>query len=147
MNFYVQKTLALLVLISISSCREEPKFDQNKLIGHWQIREGLRGGKPSAAFDGAYFEFSADEKMTTNLPLPDPNFVEIACPFSLKKDIIFQKPNGAEGVDMKIIELTDSSLAVDFKMREVDFHLVFQKGEAVVKDSIPVGKPDTLETN
>ncbi len=129
----------LLLLLAMAACRDEPQIDPQKLDGKWFILSGTREGIESDAFDGAYIEFNG-EKMVTNLPIPDPNFTEIPMGFSIKKDVLTQKPEGVEGVDLKITTLTDSLLVLDFELRKLPFHLVF--GKTVSADTIPLGMPN-----
>ncbi len=126
-------------MLAIVACKDEPTIDTALLDGKWFIQKGARDGVESAAFDGAYIKFDG-EKMITNLPIPDPNFTEVPMGFSIKKDILTQKPEGVEGVDIKISALTDTSLILDFELRKLPFHLVFGKSEMV--DSIPVAVPN-----
>lgn len=130
----------LLISWLFVACNDDKKaFQKEQLSGHWELVEGLRDGQPSASFEGAWFEFS-DSSMKTNLPIPNPSFSEIETGYDLKKDILLQKPAGMEGLDMTIVNLSDSLLELHFKLRDVPFELRFKKG-VFPKDTIPTGKP------
>jgi hypothetical protein len=138
---FTKKTLSIFILLPIFlGCEPETTIDGTKLSGKWFIQNGLRNGVESEAFEGAYLSFEG-EKMVTNLPIPDPNFTEIPSKFCLKKDLIIQKPEGVEGVEMKVTGLTDSLLTLDFDLRKTAFHLVFGKN-ALVKDTLPAVVPN-----
>lgn len=133
-----------LLFLLLAACEDDPKtFQKELLFGHWEIIEGKRDGQPSGSFEGAWFEFS-DSSMKTNLPIPNPNFSEMETGFEVKKDLLLQKPNGVEGIDMKLVALTDSSLELHFKLRDVPFELRFKKG-IFEKDTIPTGVPVQTE--
>lgn len=134
----------LLILWLLAACEDDKKaFQKEQLSGHWELVEGIRDGQTSNSFEGAWFEFS-DSSMKTNLPIPNPNFSEIETGYDLKKDLLLQKPKGVEGIDMKIISLSDSLLELHFKLRDVPFELRFKKG-VFQKDSIPMGVPIQTE--
>ncbi len=122
-------------------CEKKPSGtsieSKNQLLGRWEIREGFRDERPEAMFDGAWIEFS-DSAMLSNLPLPDPNFVEVPIFYEVKKDILTQFPEGAAGVDLKILNLSDSSLTLDFVLRQTAFRLVFGRSNAAPSDSTAV---------
>lgn len=144
MNKLPAHCLLLLIFWFLAACEDDKKsFQKEQLSGHWELVEGLRDGQPSASFEGAWFEFS-DSSMKTNLPIPNPNFSEIETGFALTKDLLLQKPKGVEGIDMKIVSLTDSLLELHFNLRDVPFKLRFKKG-IVQKDSIPTGMPVQTE--
>ena len=129
-----------LFFLLLAACEDDKKaFQKEQLLGHWEIVEGKRDGEVSSSFEGAWFEFS-DSSMKTNLPIPNPNFSEIETGFDLKKDLLLQKPKGAEGIDMKVVTLSDSLLEVHFLLRDVPFELVFKKG-VFEKDTVPTGNP------
>jgi hypothetical protein len=138
---FTKKTLSIFILLPILlGCEPESSIDGTKLLGKWFIQNGLRNGIESEAFEGAWLTFES-ENMVTNLPIPDANFTEIPSKFLLKNDLIIQKPEGVEGVEMKVTGLTDSLLTLDFELRKTAFHLVFGKN-AVIKDTLPVVVPN-----
>ncbi len=130
--------LPAILLLAVAACGDEPRINPKLLEGRWFIQSGTRDGVESPAFDGAYLFFQG-KRMKSNLPLPDPNFTEVPMDFSIKNDVLTQKPEGVEGLDLTITMLTDSLLVLDFELRKTFFHLEF--GRQDLRDSIPVGTP------
>lgn len=91
-------------------------------------------------FEGAYMRFE-DGKMTTNLPIPGPGFEDVPTPYELKDDILAQLPTGTEGVEMKVVELTDSLLALELELRNTAFKFVFARPGQMPNDSVPLAVP------
>jgi hypothetical protein len=109
------------LLLSMASCKNDPQkpvFDQNKLIGRWELQSGWRNGRQTQTLTGTYYQFLQDGKMKTNLT---PSTLEAEFPYSYSDNQITQKsePPAIYSID----SLTDSVLVFNMTINNVPFRL------------------------
>jgi len=111
-----------------SSCENETEKNQNALIGRWQLTKGLRNKVETQTLQGVYYEFGADGKMQTNLPIG----AESPTEYVVSKKEIEQR--SAQPVKYLIQSLSDSTLIMTLEMHGVPFEFQFRR----VDESAPV---------
>ncbi|MEM6321773.1 MAG: lipocalin family protein [Bacteroidota bacterium] len=109
-------------LFLLMSCGSDSVSEKQKelLIGRWSLVEGSRNGKVTESLRDTYFEFTAEGKMSTNLPIPGGK----ESPYQIEENIITQTILNDLKVQYTIEELTPSMLKLAAKLRGYDF--VFQ---------------------
>lgn len=122
MKRLIASTLLLsLVSISFNACKNEPKIEQEDLLGRWELREGFRNEQKSEDLAGLFFEFFGDGKMLTNM-----SGATAEAQYELKKQTLLQR-GGDMDADYQITTLNDSSLVLMTTLRDVNFRFVLGK--------------------
>lgn len=103
---------------------ENPKFEENQLVGRWEIVEAFRNGKKTETLTDTFYEFSKEGQMTTNLT---PTATEENFPYQFTGSEIKQE-GGAETV-FKVENLNDTSLTMSMMIMKFPFKLVLAKAE------------------
>lgn len=123
MNFLraIQATLFSIALISIWSCQTESNPSETLILGHWDIEEATRNGRPTESLAELFFEFFQDGKMRTNLSgIPDDGN------YTIEKDKLYQRESQMD-TDYTIEEINDSLLILSTEMRGFAFRFLLQK--------------------
>ena len=60
--------LLIFAILAFTACKKEKKITQDMLIGHSEIIEGARDGRPVESLADLYFDFFRDGTMLSNLP-------------------------------------------------------------------------------
>lgn len=110
--------LISLVSISLNSCINEPKIEQEDLLGRWELREGFRNEQKSEDLSGLFFEFFGDGKMLTNM-----SGSTAEAKYELKKQTLLQR-SGEMDADYQIATLNDTSLVLITTLRDINFRFV-----------------------
>ncbi len=121
--------LLLQIVLMVSACVDDPKFDVASLEGRWEITRGLRNGQETGTLTGTYFRFGTDGKMITNLPVGP----EIPIDFEIVKSSILQK--SASPVEYAIRSLDSRSMVLAFELRGMQFEIYLQKQDE--KEPVP----------
>lgn len=122
MKRLIASTLLLsLVSISFNACKNEPKIEQEDLLGRWELQEGFRNEQKSEDLAGLFFEFFGDGKMLTNM-----SGITAEAQYELKKQTLLQR-GGDMDADYQITILNDSSLVLMTTLRDVNFRFVLGK--------------------
>lgn len=119
--------IVLLLSIIFWSCEsEEPAFENNDLLGRWEIKEATRNGRSTESLDELFFEFFADGNMTTNLG----GFQESAT-YEIEDNVIMQRESQFD-VDYTIKGISDTSLQLSTQLR--DYYFKFNLLKAIPED-------------
>ncbi len=96
-------------------------FGKAQLLGHWEVTETWRDGKPVESMDDAFFEFTESNTMTTNILGEAEEH-----PFELHGDHLHQnaKPHP---IDYTIEQGGDSLLVLSMQMRGSSFRFKLLK--------------------
>lgn len=113
--------LISLVSIGFNSCKNEPKIEQEDLLGRWELREGFRNEQKSEDLSGLFFEFFGDGKMLTNM-----SGSTAEAQYELKKQTLLQR-GGDMDADYQISTLNDTSLVLVTTLRDINFRFVLGK--------------------
>ena len=124
--------LAFLSLL-LSSCENERDKNQTALVGRWELTKGLRNKNETQTLQGVYYQFGADGKMHTNLPIG----AEEPTDYVVLKTEIEQR--SAPPVTYHIQSLTDSVLVLTLQMHGVPFEFQFRR--------VPDAPPTTPANN
>ncbi len=111
--------LALLVVLCVS-CDTTAK-NENSILGYWQLTKGLRNKSETPTLQGVYYQFGADGKMQTNLPIG----AEQPTDYVVKEDKIEQK--SVQPVSYHIQSVTDSILVLTTDLRGIPFEFHFRR--------------------
>ncbi|MBK6947783.1 MAG: hypothetical protein IPH16_06700 [Haliscomenobacter sp.] len=118
-----QLLLLLLIPWSFSSCKKEIDPTPQLVLGHWEIQEAYRNGKPTESLADLFFEFKEEGKMATNLPVTE---VPMEASYEVKKGKI-EQAQGDITLVYQIESLTDSSMVLKTNFRGFDFRFVLGK--------------------
>lgn len=110
---------ALLVAACGGGGREEKT--QISIQGYWKLVKGLRNQRETETLQGVFFQFDADGKMMTNLPVG----ADVPTEYELKKNEIHQKT--PQPVVYVIQSATDSMLVLTLELRGAQFEMHLQK--------------------
>ena len=125
-----------LCAVSIfAACEEDTGKTQALITGRWELFKGFRNQKETETLQGVFFEFGADGKMSTNLPVG----ADVPTDYEVKKNEIHQK--SPQPVTYFIQSATDSMLILTMEMRGMQFEMQLQRTmpptEAAPQDSLP----------
>ncbi len=56
-----------LCIMILGSCQQSNNLNQSDIIGAWEIIGAVRNGQETETLNGAFFEFTRDSQMTTNI--------------------------------------------------------------------------------
>jgi hypothetical protein len=108
-------------LLAFSACGTEVKKERkDQIIGRWVLTQAFRDGQATVTLNGTWFAFQSDGVLQTNMPETD-----TISNYSLLGDQI--KQVGSTGVDYRILDLTDSTLAVTTELQGFMFELRFRR--------------------
>lgn len=131
--FYFVLLCVSMALFCIS-CEGETNTNRAGLEGRWEITKGFRNQNPTETLSGTYFQFNADGKMITNLPVGPEDLVD----FELHDKTIRQK--SSPPIEYTIASLTDTALVLNMELRGMQFEMQFKR---VIPPPVPI---DTLDT-
>ena len=118
-----------------AGCEEDTSKTQALIIGRWELSKGFRNQKETETLQGVFFQFGADGKMFTNLPVG----ADVPTDYELKKNEIVQK--SPQPVTYLVQSATDSTLILTMEMRGMQFemllHRVLPPTETAPQDSLP----------
>lgn len=111
----------------LSSCQEEKpngkaNFEQDGLIGRWELSKGYRNGKETETLTGTYYEFGADGFMKTNLT---PTTMEQTYEYSFANNEI--KQQGEPPIVYSVDTLTQDLLALSMVINNFPFKIELKK--------------------
>ena len=113
---YIASCLLLLI-----ACDDDSDKTQAAIQGRWELVKGFRNQKETETLEGVYFQFGADGKMVTSLPVG----ADTPTVFELRNNEIHQK--SPQPVVYKIQSVTDSTLVLTMEMRGAQFEMQLQK--------------------
>jgi hypothetical protein len=105
------------------SCIEDGNKNSTALEGRWDLVKGLRNQQETGTLSGTYFQFGADGKMITNLPVGP----EVAMEYDLSQSTIQQKSNPP--VEYTIRSISDTTLVLSLEMRGMQFELYLRRAK------------------
>ncbi|MBI5917502.1 MAG: hypothetical protein HY842_19210 [Bacteroidetes bacterium] len=129
--FSKNSLLFLGSFLLLSACGDEhrkPVFQQNNLIGRWELANAWRNGKQTETLTGTFYEFSEDGSMKTNLT---PSAMEAEFPYRFLGNEIRQE--GEPSVVYSIDTLTGSTLSMSMTINNFPFRLELQKAQPPVE--------------
>lgn len=129
--------LALASLL-LTSCENETEKTQSTLVGRWQLTKGLRNKNATQTLQGVYYQFGADGKMQTNLPIG----ADTPTDYTVVKNDIEQK--SAQPVTYHIQTLTDSTLVMTLEMHGVPFEFHFRRAPESSAPPLPPQGSDSV---
>lgn len=101
----------------------EPSFSTDELAYRWEVDRAFRNGKATVSLDGLYFDFTAQDSMSTNLMGQD-----MTETYQLVEDSV--KTTGASQLYFLITTLDSSQLVLETNLRATPF--LFQLKKAVI---------------
>ena len=99
---------------------EKIEIKLTDIEGQWNVTKAIRGGRPTESLDGAFFTFTADGALTTNL-LGD----TVTVPFQLRKDTILQQSNIPTAYIIQ--ELEGPAMLMNTTLRSTPFQFFLEK--------------------
>lgn len=111
-------TICLLLACEPTVTENEIKLSD--IEGHWDVTRAIRDGRPTESLDGAFFNFSTDGLVTSNL-LGD----TLQVPFQLKGDTISQQLNSP--IIYIIEEFEGPVMVVNTTLRSTPFQFFLEK--------------------
>ena len=121
-------------LLLLLACDDDNEKTRASLLGRWELAKGFRNQKETETLQGVFFQFGADGKMTTNLPVG----ADAPTEYDLKQNEILQK--SPQAVTYCIQSMTDSPLVLTMEMRGMLFEMQRQRAvlptEPAVQDSL-----------
>jgi hypothetical protein len=132
MTPYSIPTVALFVfLASCNMCNRGTGDTRSTLLGRWEIARASRNGKATETLAGVYFEFNANGKMLTNLPVGPETPVD----YEVTEKALVQK--GDPPLTYAIESLSDSSLMLNVEIRGMQFEMQLQRPTEIPEEEIP----------
>jgi hypothetical protein len=108
-------------LLFFAACDGNNEKTKASILGRWELAKGLRNQKETETLTGVFFQFGADGKMTTSLPVG----ADKPTDYEINKNEILQK--SPQPVTYNIQDVTDSTLVLTMEMRGVQFELQLKK--------------------
>lgn len=119
MKIITKTVLLSFLLIAIFSCNRETKKETAlNPVGYWVLQEALRNGKPTESMNDAFFNFTKEGKVVSNI-------FEGNLDFKVEGNKIIQ--SGDFPVEYVIESIQDSTMALKMIIREVPFSLKLKK--------------------
>jgi hypothetical protein len=133
MTPYSVSIAALLVLLTSCNRCHPGAGDaaHSALLGRWEIAHASRNGKPTETLTGVYFEFNADGKMLTNLPVGPETPVD----YEVKGKELVQK--NELPITYTIQSVSDSSLILNVDIRGMQFEMQLQRPVEIPEPEAP----------
>lgn len=121
----INQLLLGTLLLLLTACGSDTTVkDQKALLeGRWNIIEGQRNGKVTDSLRDTYFEFTADSKMSTNLPIKGGK----NSPYDIVDNAIMQTIINDIQIKYEIVELTPEALKLTTNLRGFDFVFSMEK--------------------
>jgi hypothetical protein len=126
--------------LALYSCEDISEKTQAAIIGRWELTKALRNDRETGTLEGVFFDFGADGKMQTNLPVGADAPVE----YEVNKKTIIQK--SAQPIRYEAVTSADSTLVLKMEMRGMTFEMHFRRAEILAPvDSLGVPPTDTAQ--
>lgn len=121
----INQLLLGTLLVLLMSCGTDTTVRDQKatLVGRWLLVEGQRNGKVTDSLRDTYFEFTADDKMSTNLPIKG----GMNSPYDIVENAIVQTIVNDIQIKYQIVELTPEVLKLTTNLRGFDFVFSMEK--------------------
>jgi hypothetical protein len=130
----------LLCAFLVSHCKPDPKLPALKdVVGAWEVKAATRNKRPTGILAGAYFIFTENGTMKSNLPLLAEQG-EWQTKFEIVEDTLIQQ--SIPGARYIIKSWNDSSMTLEFSTRGIPFQLALAKTS--LEKIYPV--PDSVTT-
>jgi len=131
LNMTTNRILHFLAFLFLFQCScvndgnsDATSFENNHLVGRWEIVDAFRNGKKIETLTDTFYEFDGDGNMSTNLT---PSVTTENYGYNFNGKEIQQK--GGEETVFKVEELSDSSLTISMMIYKYPFKLVLAKAE------------------
>ena len=111
-----------MILIFLTSCKEETSPEFVDIVGKWEVYNALRNNQPTSTLQNAYFEFVNDSVMKTNILGTE---MESAYEFGPKDKSIRQYSNPL--IEYQIRDFSQDTLKLAAKIREYSFQFFLAK--------------------
>ena len=121
---WYRTTLLAMTTCLCLYCEPESGNQQNsRIIGHWDLQQALRNGKPATSLEDIFFEFYENGSIKTNFNLSGETETGT---FAISKDNVLQQEGGLN-LDYIIEELNDSILILSTELQESAFKLLLNR--------------------
>ncbi len=125
-------------LLALPSCEDTSEKTQAAIIGHWELTKALRNDRETGTLEGVYFDFKADGKMQTNLPVG----ADVPVEYEVEKTEIVQKT--PQPIRYQVATVEDSLLILKMEVRGMTFEMQLRRAaEPAPVDSLAVPPSDT----
>lgn len=126
-------SLALCSMLLLLGWRCDITHKKNEITvadleGRWELARSFRNQRETQTLSGTYFAFSADGKLTTNLPIG----IEAPFPFEIHQNTI--RHQTSPPTTYEVIQHTDSTLVLNLSLRGMLFELHFRRAST---DTLP----------
>ncbi len=124
----INQLLLGTLLFLLMACGNDTTVKNQKatLVGRWNLIEGQRNGKVTDSLRDTYFEFTADDKMSTNLPIKG----AMNSPYNIVENEIVQTIINDIQIKYQILELTPEVLKLTTNLRGFDFVFSMEKEQS-----------------
>ncbi len=119
----IQIVFFTLLLILVSSCKEEDKLSQ--LLGHWQLQEASRGTQVIQTLQGTYFKFTEDGMLESNLPYDPSIEMPFKVPVEFKENTFFSPK--MEGVVFTMEKFEENTLRLSCTLQNIPFYMTLTR--------------------
>lgn len=116
----------LLCSMIVSSCVQEPEFDQNDIYGDWEVIAAKRNNRLTSTLKDGYFKFHENGNLETNIFGSKESYT-----ISIENDII--KQDDKKQTEYKIRMLQNDTLHMSATIQKYYFDFL-----AVKRDSLQV---------
>ena len=113
--------LSLFLVAVLISCADTT-IKKEDILGAWEIVSAERDGKTTETLNGAYFEFDANDLLTTNLLGREESS---PFEFNIERAQIVQK--GSSHLSFVISELSDDEMRLQTSIREIPFNIMLSR--------------------
>lgn len=127
--FLTAATCCLSLVLLLAACENETEQNRVAVVGRWEVHKALRNQKETETLAGTYFEFKADGKMQTNLPVG----TEEPADYTVQKNEIVQ--NSTPPISYLIQNVSDSALTLGLELRGMEFQLFLFRAAARTEES------------
>ncbi len=131
MTSFSPSALCCLTALLIWGCdyaEKKPEIAAADLQGRWELTRGFRNQRETQTLIGTYFLFSADGKLTTNLPIG----IEAPLPYEIAQNTIRHQTSPI--TTYEVLQHTDSTLVLSLSLRGLPFELHLRRATA---DTVP----------
>ena len=108
-------------VVFLAACGDDTASTQSSITGRWELIKGFRNQKETETLTGVFFQFGADGKMQTNLPVG----ADAPTVYELRRNEIHQK--SPQTVTYFIQNVTDTTLVLAMEMRGMQFEMHLRK--------------------
>ena len=113
--------LALTWGLIWSSCKTDPDFPREDLIGRWEVLDAERDGNKTKSLNKGYFEFYDSERLFTNiLNTKDTISYELS---GNKLNLLNQK------YSFNVVRLMNDSLTLNTRIKKTNFKILFVRSD------------------